>query len=45
MSSLSDGDKSFVEWSSTWETSDGGVKEFCDPVYQAALGAMAANIK
>ena len=43
--SLTDGDKTFVEWTSSWQDSQGGVKEFCDPVYQALLGAMAATVK
>lgn len=40
---LTDGDKTFVEWSSSWQDSKGGVKEFCDPIYQALLGALAAH--
>lgn len=40
-----DGDQTFVEWSSTWSDSNGGVKEFCDPVYKGALEALAANVK
>ncbi|MCP5068960.1 MAG: SRPBCC family protein [bacterium] len=41
---LTDGDRTFVKWSSRWDTENGGVKELCDPIYQALLGAMAANI-
>ena len=36
-------DETFVEWSSTWGTSDGGVQEFCDPIYRAALEALATH--
>lgn len=37
---VTDGGASFVEWSSTWTDSQGGVKEFCDPIYQALLGSL-----
>lgn len=37
---ITDGNATFVEWSSTWQDSKGGVKEFCDPVYQALLRAL-----
>ena len=30
----------FVEWSSGWSDSEGGVTEFCDPIYQALLAAL-----
>ncbi len=33
----------FVEWSSSWQQSNGGVKEFCDPVYKALLGSLQAH--
>ncbi len=42
--SLTDGDRTFVEWSSKWADSSGGVREFCDPIYQGALSAMAATL-
>lgn len=42
--SVTDGDKTFVEWSSTWTDSSGGVKEFCDPVYQGVLAALAKKL-
>lgn len=45
LAELTDGDKTFVEWTSTWTHSDGGVKEMCDGIYQALLGAMADNVK
>lgn len=31
---------SLVLWSSQWESSGGGVAEFCDPIYQALLDAL-----
>ena len=37
---VTDGNATFVEWSSSWQDSKGGVKEFCDPIYQALLGAL-----
>jgi hypothetical protein len=40
---LTDGDKTFVEWSSSWDDSEGGVAAFCDPIYQALLKALAAH--
>lgn len=41
---LTDGDKTFVEWTSSWQDSQGGVQDFCDPIYRALLSAMAAAI-
>ncbi len=38
--SVTDGDATFVEWSSSWQDSQGGVKEFCDPIYKALLDAL-----
>jgi len=35
----SDG-KAFVEWSSSWSGSEGGVAEFCSPIYQALLAEL-----
>lgn len=28
----------YVLWTSSWESSGGGVAEFCNPIYQALLG-------
>jgi hypothetical protein len=36
-------DTTFVEWTSRWETSEGGVTDFCNPIYQALLGALSAH--
>ena len=33
----------FVEWSSSWLDSEGGVKEFCDPIYNALLTALVTH--
>jgi hypothetical protein len=41
---LTDGDKTFFEWTSTWDWSEGGVAEFCNPIYQALLKAAQTNI-
>ncbi len=35
--------RTFVEWSSRWETSGGGVAEFCTPIYQALLTDLASK--
>ena len=37
---VTEGDKTFVEWSSSWENSGGGVAEFCNPIYHALLNAL-----
>lgn len=37
---VTDGNATFVEWSSSWQDSKGGVKEFCDPIYMALLGSL-----
>ena len=37
---MTDGDATFVEWSSSWQDSQGGVKEFCDPIYKALLDSL-----
>ena len=35
---VTESDSTFVLWTSRWESSNGGVKEFCDPIYRALLG-------
>jgi len=37
---VTDRNAAFVEWSSSWQDSKGGVKEFCDPIYKALLDAL-----
>lgn len=37
---VTDGDQTFVLWTSSWEDSRGGVVEFCDPIYKALLDAL-----
>jgi len=37
---VTDGNQSFVLWTSSWEDSQGGVAEFCDPIYKALLDAL-----
>ena len=34
---VTDGNSTFVAWSSRWDDSKGGVAEFCSPIYQALL--------
>ena len=33
--------QSFVEWSSDWQSAQGDVKGFCDPLYAGLLGLIA----
>ena len=37
---VTDGNQTFVLWTSSWEDSKGGVAEFCDPIYKALLDAL-----
>lgn len=34
---VTDGNLTFVLWTSRWEDSKGGVAEFCNPIYRALL--------
>lgn len=34
---VTDTNRGFVLWTATWQTSGGGVAEFCDPIYQTLL--------
>ncbi len=36
---------SFVLWTSSWESSEGGVADSCNPMYQALLGDMKASLE
>lgn len=38
-----DPEQCVVVWTSKWATEEGGVEEFCDPVYRALLGDMQAH--
>ena len=40
---VTDTDATFVEWSSSWATSEGGVAEFCNPIYRALLGDLKSS--
>jgi len=40
---VTDRGHTFVEWSSRWQDSKGGVKEFCDPIYNALLNALVTR--
>jgi hypothetical protein len=33
----------FVLWTSTWQSSGGGVAEFCNPIYQALLADLKST--
>lgn len=42
---VSDSNKSFVLWTSEWEsTKGGGVAEFCNPIYQALLQDLKSHL-
>jgi hypothetical protein len=36
-------DHTFVEWTATWLDGQGGVQEFCDPIYRAALARLTQH--
>jgi hypothetical protein len=36
---------SFVLWTSSWETSAGGVAEFCNPIYKGLLEALKRTLE
>ena len=38
-----DGDQSVVVWTSTWDSEQGGVYDFCDPIYRALLTDMKSH--
>ena len=40
---VTDGNAAFVKWSSSWQDSKGGVKEFCDPIYKALLDSLKTH--
>ena len=40
---VTDDDSTFVLWTSRWDSSGGGVQEFCDPIYRALLGALKSH--
>lgn len=41
---VTDSGQTFVEWKSVYDAEDpGAVGDFCDPIYQALLGALKAN--
>lgn len=41
---VTDTGQTMVLWTSSWEKSGGGVKAFCDPIYQALLGDLKASL-
>ena len=40
---VTDSGETFVEWSSSWAESGGGVANFCNPIYRALLDALKAH--
>lgn len=42
---VTDANASFVLWTSSWESSGGGVAEFCNPIYRALLSALKQNLQ
>jgi hypothetical protein len=42
---VTDSGGTFVEWSSSWTGTAGSVAEFCDPIYQALLGALKQSME
>lgn len=42
---ITDDGGTFVEWSSSWQDSHGGVKELCDPVYKALLASLKKYVE
>ena len=40
---VTDANASFVEWSSSWEDSKGGVEDFCNPIYKALLDSLKTH--
>ena len=40
---VTDDNSTFVLWTSRWDSSGGGVQEFCDPIYRALLGSLKSH--
>ncbi len=40
---VTDTNGTFVEWSSSWEDSKGGVEDFCNPIYKALLDSLKSH--
>ena len=40
---VTDDNSTFVLWTSRWDSSGGGVQEFCDPIYQGLLAALKSH--
>jgi hypothetical protein len=38
-------DTTYVEWTSRWGANEGGVAEFCDPIYKALLQALTFHFE
>lgn len=42
---VTENNSSFVLWTSVWESSAGGVAEFCNPIYRGLLGALKKTLE
>jgi hypothetical protein len=40
---VTDDNSTFVLWASGWDSSGGGVQEFCDPIHQALLSGLKSH--
>ena len=40
---VTEDDSTYVLWMSSWESSGGGVAEFCDPIYKALLADLKTS--
>lgn len=40
---ITENDSSLVVWSSRWDSSNGGVEDFCNPIYHALLQDMKSH--
>jgi len=43
LSPVTDSNKTFVEWTSSWGAAEGDVHGFCNPIYVALLGALSKH--
>lgn len=40
---ITENNTAFVQWSSSWDSEEGGVAEFCNPIYHALLQDLKAH--
>jgi hypothetical protein len=41
---ITESNKSFVQWASSWKSGGEGTREFCDPIYRALLNALKESV-